>query len=437
MLANQLKENNRMTETTIPAEEKKPGLKDLLTIRDFRYLWTGQVISNFGDSMTSLALLLMVNELTGSTAALATLSILLAVPSLTFGLVAGVFVDRIDRRKIMIVSDLLRAFFVLAFVMVDSVEHLWVLYLVSFIQASIGTFFNPARSAIVPNVVPKDSLMAANSVSQSSRIIFTVLGTAAAGWLVGTLDSYASVFIVDSATFLVSMALIIGIRYRPEVKVVGEKINIKEVFSQLVAGLKTTFSTPILRGVILGIAVAMLGLGAVNILLVPLLVNEMQVPETWFAALELSQTASMVLSGGLFAALAARFKPQNIFASGLVGLGFGVALVALAGNVWHIMLILFLIGWFMTPVQAAGMTIIQTAVPDELRGRTSAANNSLITVANLVSMAAAGVLAESIGIRSVFVLGGGVVVLAGLLSAMSVRQGLSGIVITSPTPAED
>jgi predicted MFS family arabinose efflux permease len=83
------------------------------------------------------------------------------------------------------------------------------------------------------------------------------------------------------------------------------------------------------------------------------------------------------------------------------------------------------------------MTIIQTSVPDEQRGRTSAANNSVITIANLLSMAAAGLLADAIGTRGVFVAGGVVVMLAGLLSAMSVRQGLSGIVIKAATPAED
>ena len=186
----------------------KPGLKDLLKIRDFKYLWSGQVISSLGDSMTNMALMLLVNELTGSTTALATMLILLAVPSLTFGMVAGVYVDRLDRKKIMIVSDMLRGAMVLGFILVDSPDKLWILYLVAFIQATIGTFFNPARAAIMPNVVGKDKLMAANSLSQTSIIIFNVIGIGVAGWLVGAFEGYRYVFIADSATFFVSMLLI-------------------------------------------------------------------------------------------------------------------------------------------------------------------------------------------------------------------------------------
>ena len=101
-------------------EDKKTGLRDLIKIPNFRYLWTGQIISNFGDSMTSLALLLLVNKLTGSTAALATMMIVIAIPSLTFGMIAGVYVDRLNRKKIMVFSDLFRGLFVLGFLFTPS-----------------------------------------------------------------------------------------------------------------------------------------------------------------------------------------------------------------------------------------------------------------------------------------------------------------------------
>lgn len=152
--------------------QTQPTLKDLFKIRDFRYLWTGQVVSDFGDSMTSLALLLLVLELTGSISALATMAIILAIPSLTFGLVAGVYIDRFDRKKIMIYSDLLRGIFVLGFLFVDSPDKVWILYVIGFIQAAIGTFFTPARSAILPNLIDEDLLLSANSISQTSNINF-------------------------------------------------------------------------------------------------------------------------------------------------------------------------------------------------------------------------------------------------------------------------
>lgn len=417
--------------TTNSEAEERPGLRDLLKIRDFRYLWFGQIISNFGDSMTNLGLLLLVNALTGSTAALATMAIALALPSLTFGLIAGVYVDRLDRRRVMIVSDLVRGILVLGFVLVDSPEKIWILYTIGFVQASIGTFFNPARSALIPNIVPKKGLLAANSITQTSQIIFGLLGTAAAGALVGTLDVYWPIFVVDSATFFLAVLLVSRIVFQRVPGIVKEALTPRVIWDQLVGGLKITFGHRILAGTILAAAITMLGLGAVNILLVPLIVNDLQVPETWFAGVELAQTSAMIISGGLVAVWAARFKPTHILTVSFIGVGVAVGLMAGISQVWHLIVILFLAGWFLTPLQAAVQTIAQTAVPDDVRGRTGAANNALITTASLVSMAAAGLLADAIGVRNVFLIAGGFVVVAGLVAGVIFR----GVDIPKPQPA--
>jgi len=415
------------------SDQIKVTTKDLFKIRDFRLLWTGQVISNFGDNMTNLALLLLVNALTGSTAALATMAIVLAVPSLTFGLVSGVYVDRLDRKKIMIFSDLLRGVFVLGFILVDSPEKIWLLYLIGFIQASIGTFFRPARSALLPNIVTKEGLLAANSISETSRIIFGLLGTGAAGFLAGTLDNYVLVFGTDALTFFVSLGLISMIAYRQPAAEVKEAISLQKIRSDLATGLRVTFSNRVLGGAITAFSMVMLGLGAVNILLVPLVVNELQIPETWFAALEFSQTSAMILAGSVVAVLAARFKPTRILPIALFLLGFIIGLFYLPTAVWHLLVLLFFAGLCITPIQASGQTIIQTAVPDNLRGRTGAASNALISTANLISMGAAGLLADALGVRVVFVLGGLLVAASGVVAALMFK-GFSLSQVEEPLP---
>jgi DHA3 family macrolide efflux protein-like MFS transporter len=383
--------------------------------------------------MTNLALLLLINHLTGSTAALATMAIVLALPTLTFGLVAGVYVDRLDRKRVMVVADLIRGLLVLGFVLVDSPDKIWLLYLIGFLQASVGTFFNPARSALIPNLVKKEGLLAANSLSQTTQIIFSLLGTAAAGGLVGLLDVYWPIFAIDAATFLGAMLLVRAIAYQRQVEPADKTISLKTVFSELTGGLRLTFGNRVLAGTILAAAVTMLGLGAVNVLLVPLIVNDLAIPETWFAGVEFAQTSAMILSGALIAVLAARFKPTFIVTAALIGLGALTALLSGISTPWHLILILFGVGWFITPLQASVQTIAQTAVPDEVRGRTGAANNALITTANLVSMAAAGLLADAIGVRTVFIVSGAVVAFAGLLAAL-VFQGAE---IPIPAPAAE
>jgi DHA3 family macrolide efflux protein-like MFS transporter len=406
------------TNPTQQTEVQKIGIKEVLKIRDFRLLWLGQVISNFGDSLTGLAVLLLINHLTdGSATAIALGAIVQAIPQLTFGLLAGVYVDRMDRKRIMIVSDVLRGAMVLGFVLVTSRELLWLLYLITFIQASIGAFFNPARTAYMALIVPREGLLSANSLAQTSRIIAGVVGVAAAGGLIGALDTYWPVFGIDSLTFFISAILITRIVTKSRIRETVVAKGASAVFSQLQEGLKLIFSSRLLSGTVVAMGVTMLGLGAVNVLLVPFVVNDLQIAETWFAALEGSQTLSMVLSGALVAALASRFKPTHIVSMGLGLLGVGVGLISMVTGVWGLMLVFFLIGWFLTPIQASLVTLIQTEVTDEVRGRASAALNTMSQTSNVVSMAAAGALADWIGVRQVFFLSGVITLLAGLASA--------------------
>ena len=104
------------------------------------------------------------------------MAICLAIPPLTIGLFAGAYVDRADRRRIMLASDLLRAIVVLGFVLVGSADRLWLLFLFAFVQSSIGTFFAPARGAVIPKVVPREGLLAANSVAQATRVVAGIVG---------------------------------------------------------------------------------------------------------------------------------------------------------------------------------------------------------------------------------------------------------------------
>jgi DHA3 family macrolide efflux protein-like MFS transporter len=413
---------SREPDLTQQATFQKIGIKDVLKIRDFRLLWSGQVISNFGDSLTGLAILLLINQLTdGSATAIAFGAIVQAIPQLTFGLLAGVYVDRMNRKRIMIISDVLRGSMVLGFILVTSQDLLWLLYLITFIQASIGVFFNPARTAYVALIVPKEGLLSANSLSQTSRIIAGVVGVAAAGGLIGVLDLYWPVFGIDSLTFFISAILITRIITKSRLTETAVSKGASAVFNQLKEGLKLIFSSRLLSGTVVAMGVTMLGLGAVNVLLVPFVVNDLQIAETWFAALEGSQTLSMVLSGALVATLASRFKPAHIVSVGLGLLGVGVGLISMVTGVWGLMSIFFLIGWFLTPVQASLVTLIQTEVIDELRGRASAALNTMSQTSNVISMAVAGALANGIGIRQVFFLSGVITLLAGVASAWVFR----------------
>ena len=384
----------------------------LLRDRSFRLLWSGQTTSSFGDALTSLALLILTQRLTGSTAAVAGTAIAIALPQLLVGLVAGVMVDRWSRRRVMIASDLIRAALVLGFIAVTSADQLGLLYAIAFTQAGVGTFFNPARATLLAEVLPADQLLPANSLMDMSRVVTGVAGVAAAGVLASTSESLSVVFIVDAATFLVSAALIARVTVTPA----QTERTRAPIFRELVTGLALIRDARLLIGVVTAGAVAMLGLGAVNVLLVPFVVDDLGASEAWFGVLEGAMVAAMVVSGGIVAALASWLQPTHLISVGAIGLGAVVAGLSLAHAPWQLLPLMFAAGACVTPLQASVTTLLQTKVAPELRARTNAAFATLVSAANLVSMLLAGTAAAIAGIRGVLIGAGAVVASAGLLA---------------------
>jgi MFS family permease len=417
--------------------------RDLLKIRDFRLLWLGQIISNFGDAVTHLTLVLFINRVTdGDAQAIAWLLIALALPTAVLGLVAGVFVDRWNRKQVMIVSDGLRAVLTLGFIVAATSEQLWLIYLLAFCHATVGAFFAPARSAVIPRVVPKEGLLAANSLSQMSVVFFRVLGTAVAGILVGTLDTFTTAFIIDAATFVIS-ALIISqliVKTQTETTVANTPVTVSHIFTQLREGVGLIAQSRTLIGVMMAGGVAMLGIGALNVLLAPMVVNDLGFPETWFGAIEAAQVAAMILSGAFVTLLAAKFKPTSLVSSGLFLTGLIVLPMAFVSRIWQLFPILFILGLLATPLNAGVATLVQTAVSNEILGRVSSALNAVIQTASLISMFFAGALAALVGVRNVFLISGIIVTLSGVVAVRIFKGQLpaSGnqLSVISETPTE-
>jgi MFS family permease len=406
-----------MTDAARPAM----GTRDVLRIPAFRRLWLAQAISDAGDGLTLLTLMLLVNELTGSTLALAVVSIALAIPPLTIGLVAGTYADRFDRRRIMIVADLLRAVVVLGFILVGSADLVPLLVVLAFVQASIGTFFTPARGALMPRVVPAEGLLVANSITQATRVIAGVIGTALAGVIVGVAGVTWPAFVVDAITFLASAALVTGVAADLGRPATGAAHPGASTRGAVAEGLRVVAGSRVLWTTLLALAISMFGLGAVNVLFLPLLVTVLEVNPAWLGAVELAQSASMILAAGLVAVLAARLRPTTIVTVGILAAGVLVGLTGAATSVWHVIVLLFGIGWFITPLQASVVTIMQVNVPDAARGRVMSTLQASMSGASVASMALAGVFGDLLGIREVFFAAAVIVVGGGLVAAALYR----------------
>ena len=412
------------------------SVRAVLRIPDYRRLFSGQVVSDIGDGITFLLLLLVINELTGSTSALALMAIAEAVPQFTVGLVAGVYVDRWNRRTVMLAADLIRAGILVGVAVAATAELVPLLYILAYALSSVSTFFRPARGALLPHIVPTEGLPAANSLAQGSHVMGNVIGAGIAGLIFGTFGSGGIGFLIDAATYVISFLFIS--RLSPELgRIVGAATAASgRVGSSLREGLAIVRGSRALSGSLVAAAVSMLGLGAVNVLFVPLLINDLQVAPTWMAGIEFAQVSAMLLAAGVVPFLARRFAPTTIISAGLAGIGVGIGFLSGVSAVWQVLAVLFLVGWMVTPLQAMLQTIVQTTATDATRGRVVALLQASMSTASVASMAVGGVLGDLIGIRSVFAAAAGFVLLAALISVILFRGVSRRSGVTEPVAVE-
>lgn len=194
-------------ETVRPA-----GYVELLrTNRSFRQVWLGQVVSQMGDWFDTIALYTIILNLTGSGRAVGLLLVARFLPSFFFGSLSGVVADRFSRRSIMIVSDVLRAVVVLGFLFVRRADQLWIIYLLTVFQLGLSTFFEPAKTAVIPSIVSDRELVSANAISSVTWSVMLTFGAAIGGVITGWFGTDVA-FILDALTYLLSAALIASVR---------------------------------------------------------------------------------------------------------------------------------------------------------------------------------------------------------------------------------
>jgi MFS family permease len=176
----------------------------------FRRFWLAGVISHLGNWFNYIAIFVLLTKLTGSGGAISWFLIAKFIPTTFLGPAAGVIADRFSRKAIMIISDLLRVFIVLGFLLVRRPEHVWLIYILALVQESIWTFYDPARKASVPNLCSQEELILANALSGATWSIMLAFG-AALGGFVTHLYGWETAIVIDASTFLVSALMLAGL----------------------------------------------------------------------------------------------------------------------------------------------------------------------------------------------------------------------------------
>lgn len=409
-----------LSDTAIP---RGNPYRRLFGNRSFVALWVGQMISFIGDYCNWLAIPIMVNRLTGSATMVGLSVMATALPALLLGPVAGVFVDRWDRKWTMIISDVLRGVVVLSLLFVRSVDQVWIFYVEGFIVSCVSQFFFPARNAVLPLVVKEqDDLLPANGLMQVIQMAGLLAGPALAGFAIGLWGEKVA-FIANSTGYLASAAAVTLMTVpRTTSAPPSGGIRIEEVRTELLEGLAYLFGHRSTLGVLICLSVAMLGFGAIQVIWVPYLQSAFGVGATGLGIVDAVQGAGMAVGGVLLGFVAGRLSKTTLGSGGICVLGLGFAAMGFAPTFTILIAISFVVGLAIVPAQSALNTIMQLAVPDLKRGRVGSSLGAITTAASLVSMGLASSFGEAIGLSNVYAFTGLLVFIAGLLGFWFLKE---------------
>ncbi len=180
--------------------------------RNFRHLWSAQIVSELGDWFYTLAIYSLLLQLTGKASSVALALVLQVLPQTFIGPVAGVVNDRIRRKRVMIAADLARMVIVFLMLFVRSRSLVWLVYPLLFVETLMAAFFEPARSSVIPNITAREDVILANTLSSATWSVNLLVG-ASIGGVVAALLGRDAVFILNALSFLASAALIRGMRF--------------------------------------------------------------------------------------------------------------------------------------------------------------------------------------------------------------------------------
>jgi MFS family permease len=235
-----------------------PFLTLLRTNRNYRYAWTGQIVSEIGDHFNNIAVFSLALQATGSGLVVSGVMLARAVPAILAGPLAGVLLDRVDRRRVMVGSDLVRAVIALGFVLTVHSPRPWLLFLLSALLMFASPFFTSGRTAILPSIASPDELHTANSLTQTTQWTTLTIGTIAAGLSAAQLG-YSAAFVINSLSFLFS-AWAIGRMRPPAAGFRGDRAPLTEStraqpWHEYIEGLRYMRAHPLI------LAIALLGIG--------------------------------------------------------------------------------------------------------------------------------------------------------------------------------
>lgn len=405
-------------------------IRELLRNKNFSFLWFSQIISNFGDRLNQMALIGLIYARTpGSTFELAKLLSFTIIPVFLVGPIAGIYVDRWNRKYTMIFCDVLRGLLVLLIPLAIIYSGSMVpVYIVVFIVFSTTRFFLPSKLAIIPDIVHKDKLLLANSLTSTTMMIATVIGFGFGGIIVGMVGARGG-FYIDSLTYFISAVMVsfvvLGFKQAVKAKASKEKLRgliKKTILSDIKEGLLYLKDHKDIRMVANTMFILMAGVGSTYVLIIVFVQEMLDSSTAYLGLLAMFLGAGLFLGSMVYGRFGSKLCKRKVINFGLFITGLIVVVFSLCLQWWPYFsvaaLVSMILGVFASPIAVSSNTLLHEVMKDEMRGRIFSLLDVIMHIAFLVFMVLTSVIAEWIGKGTILVVVGLILSTVGLVKLL-------------------
>jgi MFS family permease len=399
-----------ITATDAPSTQKKPGV---FINRSFALLWTGGTVSVFGDVIFDTTLIVWISAFLAahqSWAPLAVSGVLLAalVPAFAFGPIAGVFVDRWDKRRTMLWMDAIRAIIIALLLLATNLVplpflpgghiplagQLAAIYAVVFLASICAQLFNPARMALIGDIVADEHRAQASGMTQVTQSLATIIAPPLAPILLLTTGPQVAL-LIDALSFAFSFAMILALR-APKAATSREAGEQPGFWREFVAGLKLSVQNRVILTMLVTVCVVMLGASALNALDVFFVRDTLHAPLNLFGFLATAQGVGAIIGAVLAGMFAQRVGLVRTLTGSLLLSSAGLLIYARMTSLVPALILCFLIGIFVATVNVPVGPLLLRVTPRAFIGRVVATINPTSAIMQVLGTIFAGFLASNI-----------------------------------------
>lgn len=405
--------------------------------RNFSLLWFAGLISIMGNWMLFVALPVLVYTTTESVLAVGGMLLAQTLPGILFSSVAGVFVDRWERKRTIVIVNLLLALSILPLLLVRSEDWLWLVYVVVFVQSTLSKFFAPAENALLPLLSDPELLVSANALNSLNNNLARLIGPALGG-LIAAQFGLEGVVLVDALTYVAAagLAVLINVTSHPgKAEITATSMSLRRIVNEWLDGIWLIWREKTIRVLFVFNSITAIGESVMYVMFVPFVTKVLHGDSVHVGGLLSAQAVGGVIGGMLISQIAPRIKPYKL-------LGFGALLIGLCDlvtfnystfftGVWLAYVMMILAGPASVGTGTGFQTLFQKNTADAYRGRVFGTFGLTTSVFTLVGIAITGFAGDQFGIIPVINVQSYVYIIGGVFCLIALRERAAKTVLAS------